>query len=136
MPLGLKTFEAPTSVRVNESVIAGVVIPKKESSEVPPPVLQQGDVLSLTVPAINLDLLGLMLKTTPITVDASSRSDDGLLLGNVLSSALSTLNATPAELSKLSGNLNNVLAYVVGVLNHASLTIPPNAVSKIGRAHV
>ena len=72
-------------------------------------MLGEGDVLALTVPAIDLDLLGLMLKTTPITVDVSSREGDGLLLGNVLTSALSTLDATPAELSELSGHVNNVL---------------------------
>jgi hypothetical protein len=102
-------------------------LPNFSSAEVPNPVLEEGDVLALTVPAIDLDLLGLMLKTTPISVDVSSREGDGLLLGNVLSSALSTLNATPAELSELSGHLNNVLNYVVGVLNNASLTLAPGA---------
>ncbi len=106
-------------------------LPNFSSAEVPNPVLEEGDVLSLTVPAIDLDLLGLMLQTTPITVDVSSREGDGLLLGNVLSSALGTLDATPAELSELSGHLNNVLNYVVAVLNNASLSLAPGAVDTL-----
>jgi hypothetical protein len=106
-------------------------LPNFNSVEVPPPTLAEGDVLALTVPAIDLDLLGLLLKTTPITVDVSSREADGLLLGNVLHSVLGTLNATPEQLGELSGHVNNVLNYIVGVLNNTSLALPPDAVDQL-----
>jgi hypothetical protein len=90
-----------------------------------------GDVLSLTVPQIDLDLLGLNLQTTPITVDAHATSGDGLLLGNVLTSVLNTLDATPEQLHDLSANLNDLLAKVVGVLNSSTLTLPAGAVDSL-----
>ena len=52
-------------------------------SRSPPPTLAEGDVLALTVPAIDLDLLGLMLKTYADHRQRASREGDGLLLGNV-----------------------------------------------------
>src|SRR4029079_6856483 len=128
---------APLDLNLINDRLAGLLddlraqLPNFSSVEVPPPALADGDVLALTVPAIDLDLLGLMLKTTPISVDVSSREGDGLLLGNVLSSALGTLGATPAQLSELSGNVNNILNYVVGVLNNTSLTLAPGAVDQL-----
>ena len=58
----------------------------------------------MTVPAIDLDLLGLLLKTTPITVNASSTRGDGMLLGNLLTRVLNTIDATPENLTRLSEN--------------------------------
>ena len=77
----------------------------------PPPVLGDNGVLALTVPAINLDLLGLLLKT-----------------------ALNTLGATPEELTRLNTNLNAVLAQVVGVLNASTLTLPADVLSTLSPA--
>ncbi len=104
-------------------------IPGIAPANAPAPTLGPGQILSLTVPAINLNLLGLTLNTTPITVNATAQTGAGLLLGNVLQTLLNTLNATPDQLSQLSGNLNNLLAKVVGVLNASSLTLPANAIS-------
>lgn len=92
-----------------------------------------GDVLSLTVPAIDLDLLGLELETTPITVDAKAATGDGLLLGNVLQTLLNTLDATPEQLHDLSENLNQLLAKVVGVLNASDLVLPAGAVDTLSQ---
>ena len=61
------------------------------------PVVQpaDGQVLNLTVPALDLNLLGLNLETTPINVRADALEGNGNLLGNVLTSLLNTLDATP-----------------------------------------
>jgi len=91
----------------------------------------QGRLVSLTVPPINLNLLGLGLQTSPITVNATAQTGNGLLLGNVLTTALNTLNATPQDLADLSNNLNALLAKVVGVLNASSLTISTSAVNAL-----
>ena len=97
-------------------------------------MLGEGGVLALTVPAIDLDLLGLVLQTDPITVHATAREGDGLLLGNLLNTVLNTLNATPEELTRLNTNLNAVLAKVVGVLNASSLTLPSDVLSTLSTA--
>ena len=49
------------------------------------------------MPPIDLNLLGLLLQTSPITVNAIAETGDGLLLGNVLTTVLNTLDATPDE---------------------------------------
>jgi hypothetical protein len=93
----------------------------------PPPVLGPGQFLALTVPALNVNLLGLLLKTDPITINATDQTGNGELLGNLLTVVFNTLGATPDELSQLNGNINNLLAKVIGVLNVASLTLPAGA---------
>src|SRR4029079_14023626 len=99
-------------------------IPGIAPAPVPPAQLGPGQFLSLTVPPLDLNLLGLLVKTSPITVNATARTGNGLLLGNVLTVALNTLDATPGNLTALSNNLNALLAKVVGVLNASTLTIP------------
>ena len=88
-------------------------------------------VLSLTVPPINLNLLGLVLQTQQIQVNATATSGNGNLLGNLLTSVLNTLGATPQNINTLNGNLNALLGKVVGVLNASSLTLPSNALSSL-----
>ena len=83
--------------------------------------------LELTVPPLDLDLLGLVLQSSPITVDGSAHVGDGLLLGNVLTTALNTLDATTENLTGLSNNLNAILAKVFGVLNAAEFVLPAGA---------
>src|SRR5205085_9902809 len=80
-------------------------------------------VLSLDVPTINVNLLGLALKTSEIRVNADAVTGNGDLLGNVLTTLLNTLNATPQGLTDLSNNINALLAKVVGVLNVSSLIL-------------
>jgi hypothetical protein len=94
----------------------------------PPAPAGSERVLSLVVPPIDLNLLGLVLQTTQIQVNADAQTGDGLLLGNVLTTLLNTLGATPDQLTQLSNNLNGLLAKVVGVLNAATLTLPAGAV--------
>lgn len=109
-------------------------IPLIAPAAVPPPVLQEDQILNLTVPAIDLNLLGLVLETTPITVNASAQTGDGLLLGNILSLALDTVGATPEQTRDLNANVNNLLAKVVGVLNASTITLPSNALDSLSVA--
>ena len=93
----------------------------------------QEQVLRLTVPPINLNLLGLQLKTSQIQVNANAQTGNGDLLGNVLTTLLNTLGATPQNLTTLNNNLNTLLGTVVGVLNATNLTLPANAVSSLSQ---
>lgn len=95
------------------------------------PASGTSQVLRLTVAPLNVNLLGLLLKTTQIQVNVNATTGNGQLLGNVLTTLLNTLGATPQGLSDLSANLNALLAKVVGVLNASSLTVPSGAVSAL-----
>jgi hypothetical protein len=90
-------------------------------------------VLALTVPPINLNLLGLNLKTSQIQVNANANTGNGNLLGNVLTTLLNTLGATPQNLTTLNNNLNTILADVIGVLNASSLTLPSTAINSLSQ---
>src|SRR6185437_216626 len=79
----------------------------------------------------DLNLLGLQLVTTPITVNADAQQGSGQLLGNVLTSLLNTLDATPDKVAQLNNTLNGVLADVVGVLNASSLTIDSGLIAAL-----
>ena len=50
-------------------------IPGIAPAPVPPVPVSDGQILSVTVPPLDLNLLGLKLETSPITVNA--RADDG-----------------------------------------------------------
>lgn len=100
-------------------------------AEPPPVTLDPGQFLELTVPAIDLDPLGLLLKTSPITVDAFAQTGDGNLLGNLLDALLNTIDATPGNLTALSNNLNALLAKVVGVLNAADLSVSQSTIDAL-----
>ena len=102
-------------------------IPLIPPAETPPVTLEDDQFLELTVPALNVDLLGLLLQSTPITVNAFAKEGNGLLLGNVLTTVLNTVDATPENLTGLNTNLNTLLAKVVGVLNASHLVLSPDA---------
>jgi hypothetical protein len=106
-------------------------IPGIAAVPVPTVKLGAGQLLSLTVPRLDLNLLGLVLRTSTITVNATNKTGAGLLLGNVLTTALNTLGATPAQLSQLSNNINAILAKVVGVLNSSQLVLPASALAAL-----
>jgi hypothetical protein len=98
----------------------------------PPPIPAGSDrILQLVVAPINLNLLGLNLQTDQIDVNADAHTGDGLLLGNVLTTLLNTLNATPDQLTALSNNINTLLAKVVGVLNASNLTLASGALGSL-----
>jgi predicted RecA/RadA family phage recombinase len=106
-------------------------IPDIAPAPVPPVPVSDGQILNITVPPLDLNLLGLVLQTSPITVNASAQTGDGLLVGNVLTLALNTLDATPENLATLNTDLNALLAKVVGVLNAADLSLPSSVVSAL-----
>ncbi len=93
-----------------------------------------GQILALVVPPIDVNLLGLVLKTSQIQVNANATTGNGLLLGNVLQTLLNTLGATPTDLHNLNVNLNNLLAKVVGILNASSLVLGSGALSSLSNA--
>ena len=70
--------------------------------------------LSLTLPPIDLDLLGLILQTSTIHVDATAQSGNGDLLGNLLFDLLNTLHVTQSDLNTINADLNAVLAKLIG----------------------
>jgi len=98
----------------------------------PPPVtLSTGQFLDLTVSPLNLNLLGLLLQTSPITVSATNQTGNGDLLGNIGTTLLNTVDATPQNLTTFNNDLNAILGKVIGVLNAATLTIPSSAISSL-----
>jgi Domain of unknown function (DUF4214) len=110
-------------------------IPGIPSAPSTPPTSAPGSeqVLALSVPPLDLNLLGLLLTTSQIQVNASATTGNGELLGNVLTTLLNTLGATPQNLTTLNDNLNALLAKVVGVLNAATLTLPSGAVNSLSQ---
>ncbi len=106
-------------------------LPGIAPAPVAPVPVSAGQVLNVTVPPLDLDLLGLVLETSPITVNASAETGNGLLLGNVLTTALNTLDATPENLSELNTTINGILAKVVGVLNAADLSLAPGVINAL-----
>ena len=61
----------------------------------------------------------------------TGQTGNGLLLGNILTTALNSLGATPQNLADLSNNLNALLAKVVGVLNTTVATLPLSALTSL-----
>ena len=108
----------------------GIVVPPVTT--LPPPAGTR-EILSLSVPPIDLNLLGLVLKTSRIQVDADAQSGDGKLLGNLLSDLLNTLNATPDQVSAFNTEVNTLLGRVIGVLNASHLSLPTGALTSLSQ---
>jgi hypothetical protein len=106
-------------------------LPGIAPAPVDPVPISDGQILNVTVPPLDVNLLGLKLETSPITINASAETGDGLLVGNVLTTALKTLDATPENLSELNTNINGILAKVVGVLNSADLILGSGVVDAL-----
>jgi hypothetical protein len=109
-------------------------LPGIAPAETPTVPATPGQILNVTVPALDLDLLGMVLETTPITINASATEGNGLLLGNVLTTALKTLGATPENLAGLNNNINGILAKVFGVLNNADLVLSSTVIDALPAA--
>lgn len=73
-------------------------IPNVGNPTSPPVNLGPGQFLNLTVAPINLNLLGLVLQTSSITVNATNQTGNGDLLGNVATTLLNTVGTTPQNL--------------------------------------
>jgi hypothetical protein len=108
------------------------MVPISATFSPPPPIPAGSDrILQLVVAPIDLNLLGLNLQTDQINVNADAITGNGQLLGNVLTTLLNTLDATPENLTQLSNNINALLAKVVGILNVSSLTLQPGAIDSL-----
>lgn len=98
----------------------------------PPPVtLSSGQFLALEVAPIDLNLLGLNLQTSSIQVNATNQTGNGQLLGNIATTLLNTVDATPQNLTTFNNDVNDILGKVIGVLNASTLTLPANAVGSL-----
>ncbi len=85
----------------------------------------------MTVPPIDLNLLGLILQTSTIQVNATAQSGNGELLGNLIYDLLNSVHASQSDLDTINSDLNDVLAKVVGILNDTTLSVPSSAISSL-----
>jgi len=74
-----------------------------------PPIPGACEILNLVLGPINLDLLGLVVRTNRINVRIDAVPGPGNLLGNLLCGITGILNPTGA-LGQLSGSINNLAA--------------------------
>lgn len=72
-------------------------------------------ILTLDVGAIHLDLLGLVVDTSPISVDITAQSGSGQLLGNLLCAVAHLLDNTGGAGGALNG-IANLLNQILGAL--------------------
>ncbi len=110
------------------------MFPNIPSSTTPPvttPPSGAFQFLTLTVPPIDLNLLGLIVQTSTIQVNATAQSANGNLLGNLIYDFLNTAKVSQSDLDTINGDLNGVLAKVVGVLNDTTLTLSSGAVGSL-----
>ena len=70
------------------------------------------DVLHLDLGAIDLNLLGVLFTTSPITLDLSATSDAGGVVGQLICTALETVGTVV----DLVAALNNILGLLTGLL--------------------
>lgn len=68
------------------------------------------DVLFLNIEPITLNLLGLEVLTSPITVDINAIPGDGNLLGNLICALAGLLDGTPEAISGITDQLNQILS--------------------------
>lgn len=68
------------------------------------------DVLFLNIEPITLNLLGLEVLTSPITVDINAIPGEGNLLGNLICALAGLLDGTPDAVSEITDQLNEILS--------------------------
>lgn len=68
------------------------------------------DVLFLNIQPITLNLLGLEVLTSPITIDVNAIPGEGNLLGNLVCALAGLLDGTPDAVSEITDQLNEVLS--------------------------
>jgi hypothetical protein len=69
------------------------------------------DILNLDLGPLNLDLLGLVVDLSPISLDVTALPGAGNLLGNLLCAVAGLLDQNPA------GGLNGILNELLGIIN-------------------
>jgi hypothetical protein len=110
-------------------------IPGIAPAPLPPSGSDPGSVLGVTVPGLNLDLLGMGIKTSAIVTGAAVHTGAGDLLGNIYTAVLNTMSATPAEVGSVSANVGALLAKVVGVFNASTISLPAGVVASLPPAY-
>ena len=121
--IGNNPFTAPITL----SVVPAVQNAAAASAATPAVITQ---VLNLHLGPINLDVLGLQVKTSQICLDVSATSGPGNLLGNLLTSIANLLNGGTSLGSILGGltgsQLTTLLNGLTGLLNGllGNLTAP------------
>jgi hypothetical protein len=94
----------------------GVVMPAAVSKAATgaqlPPIPGACDILNLRLGPINLDLLGLVVRTNQINLRIDAVPGEGNLLGNLLCSITGLLDPQTAGVSNLAAALNAILALV------------------------
>lgn len=68
------------------------------------------DVLFLNIQPITLNLLGLEVLTSPITIDVNAIPGEGNLLGNLVCSLAGLLDGTPDAIAEITDQLNQILS--------------------------
>lgn len=68
------------------------------------------DVLYLDIQPITLNLLGLEVLTSPITIDVNAIPGEGNLLGNLVCSLAGLLDGTPDAVAEITDQLNQILS--------------------------
>ena len=89
--------------------------------------------LSLNVAPIQLNLLGMVLQTDRIKVNADVLTGSGELLGNLLNDLLDTRDATPRNLTDLNDEVNNLLSKVVDGLTPTTPTLSVDTLDSLSR---
>ena len=69
------------------------------------------DILNLDLGPLNLDLLGLVVDLSPVSLDVTALPGPGNLLGNLLCAVVGLLDGNPA------GGLNGILNELLGIIN-------------------
>jgi hypothetical protein len=69
------------------------------------------DILNLDLGPLNLDLLGLVVDLSPVSLDVTALPGPGKLLGNLLCAVAGLLDQNPA------GALNGILNELLGIIN-------------------
>ena len=97
------------------------------------PPAGERNVLSLNVAPIQLNLLGMVLRTDRIKVNADVLTGSGDLLGNLLNDLLDTRDATPRNLTDLNDEVNNLLSKVVDGLTPTTPTLSADTLDSLSR---
>ena len=78
---------------------------------------QACQILELDIGAIHLDLLGLVVDLSPISLDVTAVPGAGNLLGNLLCAVANLLNTNPlGGLLGILGDLTNLLNQIFAIL--------------------
>jgi len=139
LPISISNITANTVNGVTQLTAQGLIGNQPFTAPVTlstTPAATQGDppILDLSLGPIDLNLLGLEVKTSPICLDITAIPGSGNLLGNLLSDVANALNSGTSLTDVLGGlsttDLNNLTGGLTGLLNGGlGAATAPTAVS-------